>query len=363
VSYGGYSYTWGSHRDPFRILGVVLLTGLAVAAFLLFVIGVARDPRRYGNAVFLGLALALSALAVVRHLEEDPARPDRLLLGLILLVFAAGPFLVGGFLVANGIMMASRERLRPANLLSLAAGTAVFAVLALTLTAERLGSFKFTLATGVADLLFGYVSFLLVSYVIYGFVYARLTAADRSADFVVVLGAGLKRDGTPTPLLAKRLDRAMAVARTRRCTPGPVLVVSGGKGGDERVSEAESMSAYLTGHGGSPSAILLEARSRNTEENLRFSQSLMDAARPGARCVIVTSNFHVLRTAMLARRLGIRGHVTGAPVAFYYWPSAMLREFAAVFLSYRLVNLAVCALIVGLPLAYVGLHMLANHMH
>src|ERR1700745_3128808 len=94
-----------SPRVPFRILGVVFLTGLAVAAFLLFAIGVARDPRRYGNAVLLGLALALSALTVVRPREEDPARPDRLLLGLILIAMVAGPFLVGSFLVANGIMM------------------------------------------------------------------------------------------------------------------------------------------------------------------------------------------------------------------------------------------------------------------
>jgi uncharacterized SAM-binding protein YcdF (DUF218 family) len=346
----------------------VFLTGLAAAAFLLFAIGVARDARLIGNAVLLGLALALGALAVVRHLEEDPARPDRLLLELILLVIVAGPFLVGGFLVANGITMARKERLSPANLLSLAAGFAVFAVLGLTIAAERLGSLKFTLLTGVTDLLFGYVSFLLVSYVIYGFVYARLTGAGLTADggpadFVVVLGAGLKRDGTVTPLLAKRLDRALEVAARPAAGPaarGPVLVVSGGKGGDERVAEAEAMSAYLTDHGVPPGAILLEDRSRNTEENLRFSQSIMESARPGGRCVIVTSNFHVLRTAMLARRLGVRGHVAGAPVALYYWPSATLREFAAVFLTYRLLNLAVCALIVVLPLAYVALRLLVT---
>lgn len=335
----------------------MFLTGLAVAAFLLFAIGVIRDPRSYGNAVLLGLSLALSALAIVRHLEEDPARPYRLLLDLILLGMAAGPFLVGAFLVLNGITLLRRERLRAANLLSLAAGIAVFCVLALTLTAERLGSFKFTLVTGVADLLFGYVSFLLASYVIYGFVYGMLTALSGHADFVVVLGAGLKRDGTVTPLLARRLDKAREVAAAhaaRAGGPGPAFVVSGGKGADERVAEAVAMSAYLTDRGVSPGAIFLEDRSRNTEENLRFSQVIMDRARPHARCVIVTSNFHVLRTAMLARRLGVRGQVTGAPTAGYYWPSATLREFAAVFLGHRLVNFGVCALIVALPLAWVA---------
>jgi uncharacterized SAM-binding protein YcdF (DUF218 family) len=335
----------------------VFVIGLAAAAFLLFAVGVVREPRSFGNAVFLGLALAFGALAVVRHLAVEPDRPHRLLLDLILLVTAVGPFLIAGFLVVNGITMARRESLRPANLLPLAAGIAVFAVLGLTIAAVRAGSFQVTLATGITDLVFGYVSFLLVSYVIYAFVYGRLSALSSGGDFVVVLGAGLKRDGTPTPLLAKRLDKAreVAAALAARGGPDPLIVVSGGRGDDEKLAEAEAMKMYLTDRGVCPSAILLEDRSRNTAENLRFSRAVMDGVRPGARCVIVTSNFHVLRTAILARRLGVRGQVIGAPTAPYYWPSAMLREFAAVFLGYRLVNFGICAMIVALPLAWVAL--------
>ena len=44
--------------------------------------------------------------------------------------------------------------------------------------------------------------------------------------------------------------------------------------------------------------------------------------------------------------------MTGARTAGYYWPSAMLRKFAAVFLSYKVVNFGICALIVALPLAF-----------
>lgn len=334
----------------------MLLVGLTVAAFVLFAGGVAREPRSFGNAVLLGLTLSFAALGVVRHLAEEPGRPHRLLLDLILLFTAVGPFLVAGFLVANGVTMARRERPRPGNLLSLAAGIVLFAAGGLTVAAVRAGVFKVTLATGVVDLVFAYVSFLLVSYVLYGFVYSLLASQSGGAHFVVVLGAGLKADGSVTPLLAKRLDKAREVATAlARRGPAPLLVVSGGKGGDEQLAEAVAMRAYLTDRGVCPGTILLEDRSRNTEENLRFSQDIMDATKPGARCVVVTSNFHVFRTAMLTRRLGVRGQVTGAPVAFYYWPSAMLREFAAVFLGYRLVNFGICALIVALPLAYVAL--------
>ncbi|HVT67902.1 MAG TPA: YdcF family protein, partial [Trebonia sp.] len=242
-----------------------------------------------------------------------------------------------------------------------------------TVAAARLGSFQVTLATGIADLLFGYVSFLLVSYVIYAFIYGRLSTLFASADFIIVLGAGLKRDGRPTPLLAKRLNRGYEVFTALSRAGGdagdgggpgrgdggaPTIIVSGGKGSDERISEADSMFTYLTGLGVPPDRIMLEDLSRTTEENLRFSWQLIDHVWPDApdaaepRCVIVTSNFHVFRAAMLAQRLGIRGQVTGAPVAGYYWPSAMLREFAAVFLGHKLVNFAVCALIVAVPLAY-----------
>jgi len=135
-------------------------------------------------------------------------------------------------------------------------------------------------------------------------------------EFAVVLGAGLRPDGAPAPVLAARLDRARALG-------APYLVVSGGNG------EAAAMRSYLTDQGVSPASILLEPRSRNTEENLRFSRDLMDEVSPGARCVIVTSRFHVPRTWLLARRLGVPGDVAGARVPWRCWPGALLREAAA----------------------------------
>lgn len=339
----------------------MLALGLAVAAFLLFLAGLARDPRSFGNAVLLGLTLAFGALGVVDRLADTPEAPARALLLLVLLIVVSGPFLVAGYLVLNGITLARRERFRPVNLLPLVAGLGILAVIALTLAAQRLGSVKLTLATGAVDLLSGYVSFLLVSYVLYSLLYARLAALSGGAGFVIVLGAGLRRDGRVTPLLARRLDRGREVYESLASGPpgeiAPMLIVSGGKGVDERVSEASAMARYLVEGGFPADRIVLEDQSRNTGENLRFSKALMDSARPGARCLVVTSSYHVLRAAIIARRTGLRGQVTGAPTAGYYWPGAMLREFGAVFLSYRLVNFTICALIVCLPVAYAALRL------
>jgi uncharacterized SAM-binding protein YcdF (DUF218 family) len=341
----------------------VVTLGLAGVAFLVFLAGVAREPRAFGNAVLLGLTLALGALGLAERLAGTPG--THLLLLALVLAVALVPFAIGCYLLVNGVTMIRRESLRPGNLLSLLAGTAVFVVIGLDIVAGRAGDVELSLFATVANLVFGYMSFLLVSYVCYAFVYGLVARAGR-ADFVIVLGAGLGRRGQVPPLLASRLDRGHGIwaSLSRQATgPGPLLIVSGGKGDDEQAAEATAMASYLTSRGFPADHLLLEDRSRNTEENLLFSKAIMDQVRPGARCTIVTSDFHAFRAAMIARRLGIRGQVAGARVAGYYRPSAMLREFAAVFLRYWAVNVAMCAALVCVPVGYAALRYVVPALH
>jgi uncharacterized SAM-binding protein YcdF (DUF218 family) len=338
----------------------VIALELAALVFVVFLAGVIREPRSFGNAVLLGLALALGALGLAERLADVPGRQAHLLLWAVLLAVALGPFLVACFLVANGVTMIRREPLRPMTLLSLLAGVAVLLVIGLDIAADRAGDLRLSLFATVANLVFGYVSFLLVSYVLYAFLYGLLARAGRS-EFVIVLGAGLRPDGRVPPLLASRLERGRQVwaALDRRAGDfRPMLIVSGGKGDDERMPEASAMASYLIARGFPAELLLLEDQSRSTEENLVLSKAIMDKLRPGARVTIVTSDFHAFRAALLARRLGIRGQVTGARVAGYYRPSAVLREFAAVFLQYRVVNLGICALLVVAPLGAEAVRML-----
>ena len=336
----------------------MLTLGLAVLAFVAFLVSVIADSRSFRNAVLLGLALALGTLGLADRLADLPGRSGHLLLlGLVLLV-ALGPFLAACYLVANGVTMARRESLRPANLLPLVAGFGILAVIGLNLAAERTGSVKLGLLATVTTLVFGYVSFLLVSYVLYAWLYGQVAARASRAEYVIVLGTGLGKRGQVTPLLASRLERGREVWAALAARGGrPMMIVSGGQGGDERTTEAAAMAAYLTERGFPADRLACEDRSGSTEENLAFSKAIMDAVRPdspggrGARCVIVTSNYHVFRTAIIARKVGIRGQVTGSRTAGYYWPSAMLREFAAVFLRYWLANLAICSALVLAPVA------------
>jgi uncharacterized SAM-binding protein YcdF (DUF218 family) len=338
----------------------VIALELAALVFVVFLAGVIREPRSFGNAVLLGLALALGALGLAERLADVPGRQAHLLLWAVLLAVALGPFLVACFLVANGVTMIRREPLRPMTLLSLLAGVAVLLVIGLDIAADRAGDLRLSLFATVANLVFGYVSFLLVSYVLYAFLYGLLARSGKS-EFVIVLGAGLRPDGRVPPLLASRLERGRQVwaALDRRAGDfRPMLIVSGGKGDDERMPEASAMASYLIARGFPPELLLLEDQSRSTEENLVLSKAIMDQLRPGARVTVVTSDFHAFRAALLARRLGIRGQVTGARVAGYYRPSAVLREFAAVFLQYRVINLGICALLVVAPLGAEAVRML-----
>jgi uncharacterized SAM-binding protein YcdF (DUF218 family) len=241
----------------------VLALGLAAVALVIFAVGVFRDPRGFGNAVFLALALALFALGI----------------------------------------------------------TGLFA--------------RLSLAASAGVLLSGFVVFLFVSYVGYGFIYGR-AARVRDADFVIVLGSGLSGGRRVPPMLASRLDRGREVYETLAAygTDAPTMIVSGGKGSDERVSEAQAMYGYLIQRGFPAAQLVREDQSRTTEENIKFSKAIMDQTLPGSRCVIVTSSFHVYRAAIIARRAGVDGPVTAAPTPGYSWPAATVREFAAVLLGY-----------------------------
>jgi uncharacterized SAM-binding protein YcdF (DUF218 family) len=153
----------------------------------------------------------------------------------------------------------------------------------------------------------------------------RVVRRRLAANAIIVLGSGLLGDRVP-PLLASRLDRA---AECLRRVPGaePVIVVSGGQGADEQVPEAVAMSAYLRAAGVPAERILLEDKATTTEENLRFSVRVLEKHGRTGAVLAVTNNYHVFRTAVLSRRLGLRLNVVGARTASYFMPSAFLREF------------------------------------
>jgi len=202
----------------------------------------------------------------------------------------------------------------------------------------------------------GWVALMFFCFVGYSWFYQRIVRRVHP-DFIMVLGAGVP-SGKVTPLLAGRIDRALGVWRGEvDAGRRPLLVMSGGQGPDEPVSEARAMAEYALEQGVPEAALVLEDRSTTTRENFQMSTDLVRAEPrlgPEATGIAVTSNYHAMRAALLARDLGTGIQVLGARTAWYYWPSAMLREFVAV------VQRSPKAYVLGLALATVPLTLLVT---
>ncbi len=149
--------------------------------------------------------------------------------------------------------------------------------------------------------------------------------------FVIVLGCGIKPDGTPSWALANRLDAALAWYRAHA---GTRLVVSGGQGTYEPTSEAASMAQYLLDKGVPAADILVEDRSTSTMENFQFSIPILwDAGWRGEPVLYATNDFHLFRGRMLAGRYDLEAYGLPAPTPPVIRPNVYLREFFAFFKS------------------------------
>ena len=152
---------------------------------------------------------------------------------------------------------------------------------------------------------------------------AARTAGERTV--MVVFGCQVKPDG-PSILLRDRLDTALAYWEKH---PDIQIVVSGGKGDDEHMSEAQAMRDYLVEHGIDESRITMEDQSRNTRQNLVFSKEVLQqqGKNPGELHILAVSNgFHLARIEMLAHRFGY-GTVSTLDAPVSHFPSAIQMFF------------------------------------
>ncbi|MBR3228460.1 MAG: YdcF family protein [Erysipelotrichaceae bacterium] len=160
----------------------------------------------------------------------------------------------------------------------------------------------------------------------------------KDKDFIIILGCGIRKDGTPMPLLAGRIERAYAFYRKQLEETGKAatFICSGGQGPDEVVSEAQSMAAYLLDKGVDPAHILKEDRSTDTYENMLYSKEIIDSIKKDAKVIFSTSSYHVFRAGIMARRVKMRATGIGAATRWYFWPNASVREFIGILSKHRL---------------------------
>ena len=153
----------------------------------------------------------------------------------------------------------------------------------------------------------------------------KTVPAAEDYDAIIVLGAQVKPDGSPSVQLSWRLDAAYE-AWTRKNVP---VVVCGAQGKDEPMQEAEAMSLYLENKGVPAAAILKDPDSFNTNQNLKNAAKLFRDLPGIQKVMIVTSDYHVPRAMALARDLGFDACGMGSPCKQEYWIKNHAREALA----------------------------------
>lgn len=145
---------------------------------------------------------------------------------------------------------------------------------------------------------------------------------DEGADYIIVLGAQM-RDWGPSVVYKFRLD---AAAEYLNSNPETVVIVTGGQGANESISEGEGGKAYLMEQGIPEDRILVERESLDTKQNINNALDLIDDDS-STKIGIVTNNFHLFRGTLLAKR-ATDAEITGiaAFTEYQFLPNNMVRE-------------------------------------
>ncbi|MGG5304252.1 hypothetical protein IGJ83_002083 [Enterococcus pernyi] len=268
-----------------------------------------------------------------------------------LLILLFGIYILVVFLIWNGIIVLKRESRSLANLLTLLLGIALTLYLIATVfLINYLPTWINVLLSGIAVILI-YLFIVFYNFMTVSFLY-QFNRPRYNQNYIIVLGAGLINGERVSPLLAKRIDKAIAFywAQSHATLNPPILLMSGGQGADEKLPEAIAMKNYALEKGIPERDILVETNSTTTLENMRFSKELMDRESGGGayRAIFSSNNYHIFRAGLFAKQAQLKANGIGAKTAFYYLPNAFLREYIAILMLHKKRHMIVCGIILGL---------------
>ncbi|MDE7325644.1 MAG: YdcF family protein [Lachnospiraceae bacterium] len=179
-----------------------------------------------------------------------------------------------------------------------------------------------------------WLSFLLLFSVEYAIMRSAAKEPKEESEYMIVLGAQVRGD-KPSLTLQARIDSA---AEYLTAHPQIKVICSGGQGKGENLPEALAIKNGLVAKGISPSRILIEDRSTNTVENLRFCLDLLPD--PSSPTIIVTNDFHCMRAGLIAKKCGYANSFTLPAGQFLLTtPHYFIREFFALFKDFLFGNL------------------------
>ena len=138
---------------------------------------------------------------------------------------------------------------------------------------------------------------------------------------IIVLGAQVKPDGTPSVALERRLTAALEAYGE----DPQLIIVCGAQGGNEPRAEGDVMRDWLLKKSVPPEHVIAETASFNTRENLSYAKAIMEE-NGLSHALVVTSDYHVPRALALCRQVGIEASGKGSPSKPEYFLKNHLRE-------------------------------------
>ena len=333
----------------------MFLYGITILVLIALLFSMWKDNRSLWNPALLVIEVLFLYLSIANVFFSFGYENAHLV---VIAGFLLIPIIIvfsGIFLIFNGFILLKKEGFSKANLLSPIMGIVIllFFVFMWIRAGFVTTDYNHWINIPVVFIIYTYIifGFAFVGFMMYSCVYLWLPKKQHY-DFIIIHGAGLLDGERVTPLLKRRIDKAVQAFQQSK-NPHIRLIASGGQGSDEKISEAQAMYNYLVEHTDVPKeAIILEEKSTTTYENLLFSKEIGEQLIENPRFLFVTNDYHVFRTSTYARQIGMQGDGLGCSTASYYIPSAFIREYVAMCVKMK-------KLFIGFELLYILLILLS----
>lgn len=312
--------------------------------WVLFVFQMIKERR----SIFIGVTFLVASfltfwglVIITQNYPDQVLSQIVYLVGIgVIIILSLVPIMVLGSFFYSGIMLLKREGFRISNILSLTCGVLLLGYMIGWPFISRIESGPRTLGNYVYIHIGGIILYLFAVSAVYTLAswLNTLHFLPRKYESIIVLGAGLVNDKV-TPLLAGRIKKAI---KLHRKSPGSILIMSGGQGEDEGISEAQAMCEFAVEQGVQLESILCENESINTEENIRFSKRLIPPSH--RRVAIVTNYYHLFRALLLTKKESLKCNGFGTRTKFYFSINAFIREFIGYLVLYKKGHLIIIGL-------------------
>lgn len=158
------------------------------------------------------------------------------------------------------------------------------------------------------------------------FMYVACQKKPIGKETVILLGCGLY-GSRPSLSLIQRMEVAIEYLNTY---PATNVIVAGGKGRGENITEAKAMYTYLTSKGIDSHRIYLEEKSVNTKQNIQYAHNILQQHNLNKEVVIVTHAYHMYRAMQFVKQEKLSFHACAAKSSWYAFPMCATREIIAI---------------------------------